>query len=707
MRLLLHFLLLGFAVLFAACGRAGEKRPWRLVEGALQQYGRDILLDVPEGVSMAGEQNTPGGAFLYFATEAKGGGLCQWRNLKIADLERATALYRKLPWWLNPAFVKTESEIPLETQLLLWRRTDRSFGLLVPLLDNGYRLALAGDQHGFRVMADNNLPEGAVRRLRGAYIGRGTDPYLMLEEAFNTVVEQMGLGKRRIEKQLPPWIDCLGWCTWNAFYHQVTHDKVLEGLRSFAEGGIRPGFVILDDGWQEATTYGFLEEDSFLAGLRENREKFPEGLGATVKAAKETYGVRDFLVWQTFQGYWRGIDPESTELAKYPTYRSKGRSNRPLNDQFAHWAPFDYNVIRPEAIADFYNDYHGWLASQGVTGVKVDNQSHLEFMTYGLGPLTEVMGAYRRALESSVDRHFGTASIVNCMSLGADVIFQAASSMVTRNSNDFFPDRPESHREHLVNNAYSSLMTAQLVQPDWDMFQSGHEWGSFHAAARVISGGPVYASDKPGEHDFELLSRVALADGRVLRCAGPALPTPDILFRDPQQENVLLKLFNRNRAGAFVLGAWNCRNIEGEGTTVTDSLSVALVPGVSLDKQYAVYAFGSRRLDIRTGAQTWPLTLKNAEFEIYTISALDEGVAPIGLLSMYNSAGIFESCGWDNSGAYRLRVKAGGEMGLYSRRRPSAVVSNRGPLEFVFDEKTGFLRFRVEGLEAREVRILY
>ena len=155
-------------------------------------------------------------------------------------------------------------------------------------------------------------------------------------------------------------------------------------------------------------------------------------------------------------------------------------------------------------------------------------------------------------------------------------------------------------------------------------------------------------------------------------------------------------------ARALVAAFW-----KGRGIPVTDSLSVSLVADVPLDRQHAVYAFGSGRLDLRRGGQFWPLTLENAEFELYTISPVDEGVAPIGILSMYNSAGIIESCGWAGSASYSLKVKSGGEIGLYSRRRPVEVVSSLGPLEFSYKVKEGFLRFELEGLQAQEVRVLY
>ena len=682
---------------------------WQLKQNSLESNDLQVLGNLPGGIALSGEKITGPGVFLYLETDRSGKGLQEWGNLKIAELEKMLALYRQIPWWMEPAFPAKESGIPLETQFLLWRRTDGLVGLLLPLIDQGYRINLAGDSAGFTIMADNNCPESeAGLKLRGVYLALGTDPYALIDDAFARVVKEMGLGKRRAEKQVPRWVESLGWCTWNACYHNVDHEKVIAGLRSFAKGGVRPGFVILDDGWQEARQYGFLKEETYLTGIRENKKKFPAGLSKTVKEAKEGYGVKDFLVWQTFQGYWRGIDPESRQLKKYSTYSSTGRSNRPLNKETAEWIPFQYNTIRPESISAFYSDYHSWLAGIGVTGVKVDNQSNLEFMTYGLGPRTKVMADYRKALEESVDHYFGTASVINCMALGSDVLFQASSSTVTRNSNDFFPEIPESHTKHLVTNAYNSLMTSQLVHPDWDMFQSKHEMGAFHASARAISGSPVYVSDKIGEHDFDLLSRVALKDGRVLRCPDPALPTPDILFRNPLAENVLLKMSNRNEAqGTYVLGAWNCRYEKGRAIEVSDTISLSMIRGVKQDKNYAVYSFKTGELRLRKVSGAWPLRLKNGEFEIYTVSLLDRTVAPLGALKMYNSSGIFSRAGWLDQSTYIAVLKGGAEIGFYSSQKPERVMVGDTPKPVSYDETAKMLRVTADFEGEGEVRLIY
>lgn len=70
--------------------------------------------------------------------------------------------------------------------------------------------------------------------------------------------------------------------------------------------------------------------------------------------------------------------------------------------------------------------------------------------------------------------------------------------------------------------------------------QSAHPAAVLHGMARAVSGGAVYVSDKPGQHDFELLRRLVLPDGTVLRGALPGRPTRDSLFCDPLRDGTSL-----------------------------------------------------------------------------------------------------------------------------------------------------------------------
>ena len=83
------------------------------------------------------------------------------------------------------------------------------------------------------------------------------------------------------------------------------------------------------------------------------------------------------------------------------------------------------------------------------------------------------------------------------------------AQITVRNSDDFFPDEPSSHSWHIFCNAHNAVMTQHLnVIPDWDMFQTNHAYSAFHAAARCVSGGPVCFTDKPGEHNIDLINQM-------------------------------------------------------------------------------------------------------------------------------------------------------------------------------------------------------
>lgn len=61
---------------------------------------------------------------------------------------------------------------------------------------------------------------------------------------------------------------------------------------------------------------------------------------------------------------------------------------------------------------------------------------------------------------------------------------------------------------------------------------SNHPASELHATARALSGGSIYVSDSPGQHDLAVLARLVLPDGSILRAQLPARPTRDCLFTD-------------------------------------------------------------------------------------------------------------------------------------------------------------------------------
>jgi raffinose synthase len=145
-------------------------------------------------------------------------------------------------------------------------------------------------------------------------------------------------------------------------------------------------------------------------------------------------------------------------------------------------------------------------------------------MAAGLGGRVAVTKAFRAGLEKSVNKYFD-GRLINCMANAMETYYCSPRSTLMRTSIDFWPTRPETHGQHLYCNAQVGVWFGEFMQPDWDMFQSGHPMGAFHAAGRAVSGGPVYCSDELDGHNFDLLRKLVLSDGTVLRADNVGRPT--------------------------------------------------------------------------------------------------------------------------------------------------------------------------------------
>jgi raffinose synthase len=618
---------------------------------------------------------------------------------RCATLKRLLASYRYEPFWMKPCVGTSFAAVPADTQFLLLELQSGQVAVIAPLVQAPFKVTLEGKGDELWAVLDSGDPSVLGDSALLAYVAVGDDPYRLCREGARAVAERLGTFRVRRDKALPKLCDWFGWCTWDAFYQEVSLEKVRQGLASFRAGGVEPRLLILDDGWQTVRQQevGAARLAAFAAN-----EKFPGGVSATVALAKQEYGVQSVVVWHAVHGYWGGIDAES--LPAYgvePAARSYSEEvlahGPKWNDQY--WGPV---VGRPACaqLGAFYSDYHEYLASQGVDGVKVDNQASVECLGAGQGGRVGIMSATRRALEHSARTHL-QGELINCMSCSSEMFYAAQDSSLTRTSTDFWPNIPASHGQHVYANAVVGLWFGELVHPDWDMFQSGHRAGAFHAAARAVSGSPVYVSDKPGEHDFELLKRLVLSDGRALRAQDVGVPTRDSLFVDPTTEPVLFKVVNRNACG-WVLGIFNTRHVEGDNL-LRGSLQASDIPGVSGD-DFAVHLQRSGQLLRVTRDQAVPLQLDSLEAEVATLVALDGGVAALGLADKLNGGAAVLGAGWDG-GAYVVQLADTGDFLAYSAIQPSRVEVDGAVTAHVWS--AGRLSLAVAGAGRREVRLFF
>ncbi|KAG6589829.1 putative galactinol--sucrose galactosyltransferase 6, partial [Cucurbita argyrosperma subsp. sororia] len=548
----------------------------RISERKLIVKDRTILTGVPDNViATSGSSSGPvEGVFLGAVFEEE-----QSRQVvplgTLRDV-RFMACFRFKLWWMAQMMGDKGKEIPLETQFLLLETKDGShlesddgneenqiiYTVFLPLIEGSFRACLQGNgQDELELCLESgDADTKASSFTHSVFIHAGTDPFDAIADAMKAVKLHLNTFRLRQEKKLPAIVDYFGWCTWDAFYQEVTQDGVEAGLKSLSDGGAPPKFVIIDDGWQSVA--GDPEEENEeggekqpkqpplqrLTAIRENskfqnKEDPKEGIKNIVSIAKNKYGLKYVYVWHAITGYWGGLRPgvkdmeEYGSLMQYPKVSKGVFENEPLWKTDA-LALQGLGLMNPKSVYKFYNELHSYLASAGVDGVKVDAQCILETLGAGFGGRVELTRQYHQALDASVARNFADNGIIACMSHNTDALYCAKQTAVVRASDDFFPRDPVSHTIHIAAVAYNSVFLGEIMLPDWDMFHSLHPAAEYHASARAISGGPVYVSDAPGNHNFELLKKLVLPDGSVLRARLPGRPTRDCLFSDPARDGV-------------------------------------------------------------------------------------------------------------------------------------------------------------------------
>ncbi|XP_038878350.1 probable galactinol--sucrose galactosyltransferase 2 [Benincasa hispida] len=695
-------------------------------------------------------------------------------SVGVLERHEFLCLYRFKMWWMIPRLGKSGSEVPVETQMLLLKvaeesalndessadsDTERSLYILfLPVLDGVFRATLQGTSENELQLCieSGDVNVQTSKAMEALFINSGDNPFEVITDSMKVLEKVKRTFSRIDNKKMPSHLDCFGWCTWDAFYTDVNPQGIKEGLQSFSAGGLSPKFLIIDDGWQETVNEYRKEGEPDIEGIQfatrlvdiKENKKFrgsgsDDSLKKLVHSIKEQYGLKYVYVWHALAGYWGGVLPSSESMKKYNPkieypIQSPGNVSNLRDIVVDVLEKYGLGVINPEKIYEFYNDLHGYLASSGVDGVKVDVQNIMETLGTGYGGRVSITRQYQEALEQSVVRNFKETNLICCMSHNSDSIYSSKKSAVARVSEDFMPREPTFQTLHVAAVAFNSLLLGEIVVPDWDMFQSKHETAEFHGAARALGGCAVYVSDKPGNHDFKILRKLVLPDGSVLRARHAGRPTRDCLFRDTVMDGKsVLKIWNLNKFTGIV-GVFNCQGAghwplmkvaQNEHTSTCTKLTITGsvcpddvefledVAGENWDGDCAVYAFNSGSLSKLKRKESLEVGLRTLECEIYTITPIrvfsnDVHFAPIGLLDMYNSGGAIETLSHSmedlSQCTIRMTGRFCGRFGAYLSTKPSRCVVDMKEEEFIYESGSGLLTVKLEnGSISREIEFVY
>ena len=596
---------------------------------------------------------------------------------EVADFSAFTASYRKRPFFMHSQTGKDIGKIPYETQFLMIKHTTGEFSVIVPLVENTSRCSLFGEENAVKIVAETGDKNINLKSARVLYFTTGADLYKELQRTSEVLSKRFGL-KLRKEKAVPKIYNEFGWCTWNAFGIDISYENVIKGLESFKRAGVMPKFVILDDGWQTVND-NFDDRGNFKLKSFKPNEKFNGTLKPLISEVKNEYGVKDFYVWHAVMGYWGGIDVESEEMKKYKPFLSKGGFSEYMNKN-CNYECGEYGMAEKEKIYEFYNDYHSYLKNEGVDGVKIDTQYFIEAHADGMGGRCEMNRLVHEGMERSVCDNFNN-ELINCMSCANDIFFALKSSNIMRTSDDFEPDKDESHGVHIYNNAINSIMYRDFTVCDWDMFQSGHKFGAYHAAARAVSGSPVYVTDEADGHDAAVLKKLVMSDGNVPMPQNTAIPAIDSMFSNPFEEDMLFKIFNYNELSG-VVALFNMK----EGSVISGAVSAQDICGFG-EGRYAAYSYKTGRSYLLDYHEDIKTELKFGEFDIITFAKIENGMAVIGLTDFYNCGG---TVGYEGG----VIVKDGGTLLAYTQKKPEKILLDDEECNFEYSE--GFIKAEIK-----------
>ena len=521
---------------------------------------------------------------------------------------KITAFYMFNPWWTRPAFIDNTADIPEKTQIALFKMKDRVICLL-PMVGKNFKACLAGGEPG-KLVFKMTAGLGGIADVHETlfYAGCGKTAAEAVHKVFAHLAGKTGL-KLRESRYLPEMFRYLGWCSWDAFYTDVTEEKIRVKAAELKEKEVPVRWILIDDGW-------FGAEEKMLADMKPDHIKFPDGFKTMTDDIRKETSVDWFGVWHALGGYWDGTAPGS------PAEKQAGGS--------LFMNPAGRLVPDPVMGALFYKEWYEILKREGIDFVKVDGQSAVPFYYRNSFPIADAAGKIGFSLESGTSLMGG--AVINCMGMAMENILARPSSAVSRNSDDFLPAKEESFAEHLLQNAYNAVYHNEVYCCDWDMFWTRHRHAKKHALLRAVSGGPVYVSDRIGVTEAEVLKPLAYADGEVLMMARSAKPAEECIFTDPMKEGAL-KLTNYGRYGSGKAGGIAVYNLTGEKQAYT--VAPSEIPELDTHETYFVYDFTGRKALVLSGNEALTGSLGPDDYRWYVFLPKGKNSSCAGLTDKY------------------------------------------------------------------------
>ena len=563
--------------------------------------------------------------------------------------EKITAMYLFNEWWTRPAFVNGFQDIPDFTQVAFFKYDNR-FACFVPMVGREFKAYMVNGTET-EICLEMTSYLGGQREVDEPLYLLAEGPTLTesVHKAIVWLAEYKGI-RMRERRRIPEMFHYLGWCSWDAFYREVSEEKIRQKADELIQKNVPVKWMIIDDGWLSA-------QDELLYDFVPDQKKFPDGFKNMIREIREKGDIRWFGVWHALGGYWGGILPGSDLELRDKPYLYKTVNGKLIPSPFTG--------------EQFYRDWYEELSREGIDFVKVDGQSAVPYYFENSLPVSEAARGMNQALESGASYMDG--AIINCMGRAMENILARPVSAISRNSDDFVPDKENGFSEHLLQNAYNAVYHNELYCCDWDMFWTKHKDCVKHSLLRAVSGGPVYFSDEIGSTNPEVLRPLMYGDGRILMMDRAAKPTEDCIFSDPMERGVL-KLHNVASWGQSSKGGGIAAyNLTGQ--TQSYAFRPADIPDLEVSNEYWVYDFFGKKVFSLKRDESYEGVLEEDGFAWFVILPKNKTGSCLGLLDKYAGFMAVESI-QESDDMQTIVIRESGLTGWISEREPWKVMAD-------------------------------
>ncbi|KAL8735824.1 MAG: hypothetical protein Q9166_000688, partial [cf. Caloplaca sp. 2 TL-2023] len=609
------------------------------------------------------------------------------------------ALVRHSTAWIAPRQGQNEIRLDEEAILCSFLRKDGLHLLFLAVTTEDVLTVLKTNDHGELLMAGKNDSLHIGRCVAMAALGT------TLEDAMAAAVARAGNVVRRSEPPLPTirteaseevknnsikdsqgWFNGLTYCTWNALGQDLDQGKIYNALQVLLEHGITITNLLIDDNWQSLDHAGANQFEKGWIDFEASDIGFPDklsGLAATIRHNHPT--IRHVGVWHGIFGYWGGFSPDGGLARRY--------SLRSVNKERDYCDRKSFTVVDGKDAARLYEDFYGFLQRSGIDSAKADTRYLLDCLSSS-EDRRGMIRRYNNAWQEASAKYL-SMRVISCMAMIPQLLFSPElllkratngdqQRLIMRNSDDFSPEVESSHLWHVFWNAHNAIFTQHLnIIADWDMFQTAHDYSSFHAAARCVSGGPICISDYPGKHNLTVIQQLVanLPDGSsmILR---PSVMGRSVQSYTAHREERFCKVASFHDISCGEHGPWTGTAIMGvfnmstqthvEFLPLTDFLNFK---GSGIEYALRSHVTGNIIVPL-SGASTQSLVkleLGHKGYDILTLYPLlplhgGRQIAVLGLLGqMTGAAAVAEVDVKADDRVVSIRLKALGSFGLFIR----------------------------------------